>query len=394
MNSDYCSSLTDYGYQSKEHKVMSQSFTQSLDGSENKKNQPKLSLNQILSLFNSLPESDRIEFIKQVLPTYPHQSTKQHYSISPRQEETIDSLRFPDCVYCLHCGSTHIIKRGISAQGKQRYLCKDCKHSFQASTRSIFDFSKKGIDTWIKYIECISHQFSIRKSAFICGISVPTSFYWRHKILDLLNTHHNSLSEKLSGVVEADETFFHLSFKGNRKMKLFTDRKPHKRGSEVNKRGLSKEQVCVPCAVSIDGKALSMVGKLGIVNLNALTMTLGGKIEPNSVLCTDRASSYIQFCKRFHLNHNNSGLSHVAKLLNVHNSHIQHINAYHSGLKTFMFPFKGVATKYLNNYLGWYNRKRVYGYSMVDYIKKIVFSYEVVERRDWISERNPIPVVA
>lgn len=33
--------------------------------------------------------------------------------------------------------------------------------------------------------------------------------------------------------------------------------------------------------------------------------------------------------------------------------HIQHINSYHSGLKEFMRNLKGVATKYLNNYLVW-----------------------------------------
>ena len=34
---------------------------------------------------------------------------------------------------------------------------------------------------------------------------------------------------------------------------------------------------------------------------------------------------------------------------------IQHINGYHSQLKTFMERFHGVATKYLNNYLVWHN---------------------------------------
>jgi transposase-like protein len=34
--------------------------------------------------------------------------------------------------------------------------------------------------------------------------------------------------------------------------------------------------------------------------------------------------------------------------------HIQHINAFHSRLKSFMRPFQGVSTKHLNNYLVWY----------------------------------------
>ena len=33
--------------------------------------------------------------------------------------------------------------------------------------------------------------------------------------------------------------------------------------------------------------------------------------------------------------------------------HIQNVNAYHSRLKTWMRRFNGVATKYLQSYLGW-----------------------------------------
>lgn len=34
--------------------------------------------------------------------------------------------------------------------------------------------------------------------------------------------------------------------------------------------------------------------------------------------------------------------------------HIQHINAFHSKLKGWMFKFHGVATKYLANYMYWF----------------------------------------
>lgn len=368
----------------------SESLVKTLQNQQCNKTQP--TVKQALLLFNSLPEQDRIDFIKHILSNNPSQTSNTFNSA--QTSDLIHSIRFHDGVYCIHCGSTHIVKRGHSAQNKQRYLCRDCKHSFQATSKTTLEYTKKTVDTWIKYIECVGHQFSIRKSAFICGISVPTSFFWRHKILDLLRVHQNNLNEKLKGIVEADETFFHLSFKGTRNLQFYTTRKAHRRGNGVNKRGLSKEQVCVPCAVSTWGKALSQVGKLGKVSLDALAMTLGGKIEPNTVLCSDKASSYIQFCERFHLTHNNSRLKHVAKLLKIHDPHIQHINAYHSGLKVFMTPFKGVATKYLNNYLCWYNRKRDIEYSLNKYIEKIVFSYNWTNRRDWISIKPSIPVVA
>jgi hypothetical protein len=33
--------------------------------------------------------------------------------------------------------------------------------------------------------------------------------------------------------------------------------------------------------------------------------------------------------------------------------HIQNVNAYHSRFKNWLHHFNGVATKYLENYLGW-----------------------------------------
>ena len=67
----------------------------------------------------------------------------------------------------------------------------------------------------------------------------------------------------------------------------------------------------MPCAVSTYGDGYAQIGKLGSVDIEALALTLGWKIEPSSVLCSDSARAYVQFCQRFHLYHNNSGLKHV-----------------------------------------------------------------------------------
>ena len=85
---------------------------------------------------------------------------------------------------------------------------------------------------------------SIRKIAKELKISVTTAFYWRHKILNVLKKNYSPV---LKGVVEADETYFRLSFKGQRKT-FPKGRHPRKRG-KAPKRGVSKEQVCVLTAI-------------------------------------------------------------------------------------------------------------------------------------------------
>ena len=68
--------------------------------------------------------------------------------------------------------------------------------------------------------------YSIRKSAKETGISIQTSFDWRHKLL----TSFSSVSaEEFQGIVESDDLFFAFSEKGNRHL----DRKPRKQAKQV-----------------------------------------------------------------------------------------------------------------------------------------------------------------
>ena len=52
--------------------------------------------------------------------------------------------------------------------------------------------------------------YSIRKCADIMEISVPTSFYWRHKFLDTIRVYMGIAN--VGGVIEVDETFLKFLF--------------------------------------------------------------------------------------------------------------------------------------------------------------------------------------
>jgi len=71
------------------------------------------------------------------------------------------------------------------------------------------------------------------------------------------------------------------------------------------------------------------------------------------VLCSDGFKAYIRFARDNDLIHKrlNSavGMRVIEKVF-----HIQNVNAYHSRLKNWMEHFHGVATKYLDHYLGWF----------------------------------------
>lgn len=80
---------------------------------------------------------------------------------------------------------------------------------------------------------------------------------------------------------------------------------------------------------------------------------MSGKTEKGSVLCSDGYQSYIQFTQDSELVHKrlklSAGVRFIEKVF-----HIQNVNAYHSRLKGWIERFHGVATKYLDHYLGWF----------------------------------------
>lgn len=73
--------------------------------------------------------------------------------------------------------------------------------------------SHLSVEVWVEYAKYMILGFSIRKSAKACDVSVKTSFYMRHRILDAIR-NYQGIGE-LSGVVEMEETFLPESFKGN-----------------------------------------------------------------------------------------------------------------------------------------------------------------------------------
>lgn len=307
-------------------------------------------------------------------------------------DEFLIKERFANGRVCPYCGLTAVSKNGHQKDGAQRYICKDCGKSFVATTNSIASGTRKELSVWEKYIECMMLGLSLRKTALLCKIHRNTAFAWRHKILDVLQYMADGVV--LDGIVEADETFFKISYKGNhKKSKTFTMPRPaRERGGKSSKRGLSKEKVCVPCAVNRNGLSVAKIGNLGRVAAKDLHFVFDNHIRSGATMCTDDMNSYRSFAS-------DSGLKLVqtkGKESRRGDHNIQHINNYHSQLKDFLEPFNGVSSKYLNNYLIWHNFAN-YAKNALDEKQEILLRFAFVTQKKitnkQISNRNPLPVV-
>lgn len=244
---------------------------------------------------------------------------------------------------CGHCGSRSVQPWG-NASGLKRYRCKECRRTFNALTGTpLAQLHRR--DVWLAYGQALADGVSLRKAAKRCRIDLTTSFRWRHRFLEAAK---HRKAKAVTGVVEADETFFLRSQKGARKI---VGRAPRKRGGVAKKRGLSEEQV--PVLIVRDRSKATSDAILPNLKGDTIAAVLKPIVARDALLVSDGAetSSYRTFANR-------EGILHVG--LNTRAGehrwgvyHIQNVNAYASGLKSWMRRFRGVATKYLPSYLGW-----------------------------------------
>ena len=110
---------------------------------------------------------------------------------------------------CPHCGHDKVVCSG-KADGLQRFRCKGCGKSFNALTGTPLARLRKK-ETWLDFGQSLSEGETVVASAERCGVAVSTAFRWRHRFLT-----SQEASPTLTGIVEADEAFVLLSFKGSR----------------------------------------------------------------------------------------------------------------------------------------------------------------------------------
>ncbi len=242
---------------------------------------------------------------------------------------------------CPHCLSGHIQRWG-RVQGVQRYRCCQCAKTFNALTGTALAHLKCR-QAWLRYAQAMVEGLSVRAAARAAGVDRTTAFRWRHRFLQHPAEERDT---ELNTIVEADETYFLESFKGQRKLA----RPARRRGGHAAKRGLSAEQI--PVLVMEDRQGHHFEAVLPKADKPTLANLLLQVLAPDSVLCSDGAGLYRAITRENAIPHesvNSSAGEHVRR----HVFHIQHVNAYHSRLKGWMQRFRGVATKYLSSYLGW-----------------------------------------
>lgn len=244
------------------------------------------------------------------------------------------------CPYCQASGDG--LRPWGQSHGLSRYRCHTCGRTCNPLSGTPLARLRKR-DQWLRYGQALIEGVSVRAAARQCQIDKNTAFLWRHRFLQQA-ARHRATHE--SGIVEADETFFLESFKGQRHLA----RPARRRGGVGRTRGTSPDQI--PVLVVRDRGGQTADFRLERLDAPHIIAVLRPLIDPDAILCTDGANAYKTFARVTGVAHRPLNVQQGVRVLEGV-FHIQNVNAYDSRLKTWLRRFNGIATKYLDNYLGW-----------------------------------------
>lgn len=242
---------------------------------------------------------------------------------------------------CPHCHSTTVVKNG-SANGLQRFKCRQCARSFNALTGTPLA-KLHWRDKWIAHAAALSEGLSLNQVARRLGVAQSTAFRWRHRFLACPRAAQAHL---LQGIAEADESYFLISCKGQRGLL----RKARRRGGKALAGGKSWQCTTVLMARDRAGATANVI--LASNKAVSVQAALAPMLPSDTVLCTDGSVTLASAARALGVQHHAVNLSRGTRVNGPW--HVQNVNAYVSRLRLWMRRFKGVATKYLDDYLGWY----------------------------------------
>lgn len=245
----------------------------------------------------------------------------------------VRDARFANGRICPHCRSTHVVVWG-GFRGRRRYRCRSCRRTFSDLTGTPYSHSKKP-ELWPRYQERMRGSWKLRQAAHDVGIHVSTSFRWRHAILSAIP---RSDSTPLAGWTEVARFNLPYSEKGTR-MRGY---------GRARRDWLAYSPIHVLVAASRGGGGWSAVAGSGL-NSDRLTHLLHPHSKATLLLRAPLASAWQSALRK-------AGLRYLAVRHWETDDWLHHANvtARLHRLVTWLETFRGVATRYLPNYLAWH----------------------------------------
>jgi transposase-like protein len=248
---------------------------------------------------------------------------------------TYRRLRFGERPSCPRCGDDRVHRWG-SFSGRKRYRCVGCRRTFSDFTATPLAYIKK-LSAWSPYCLCMRGGLPIRTAARLVGISSATAFRWRHRILPAQDFDTTSV---MGRAVTVGETWFQQSEKGSRTL----DRPPRRR--RIWHR-CDATPVWVLVARDERTRIATAVVGLRRPDPDDIIAALGHRLRPDAELMS-RYGWYgapARAADRLEIPHRDAGIT---------APQVVAVRFYSVRMRRWLQRFRGVATRYLANYLAWF----------------------------------------
>lgn len=256
-----------------------------------------------------------------------------------KDEETCkayyEQKRWGGTVACPHCGSIKVYRTN------RGFKCgeKECHKKFSVTVGTIYENSKIGLRIWFAAMYLISTSkkgISSLQLAEQLGITQKTAWFLNHRIREMLK---DDAKNKLSGMVEADETYV-----GGKNKNRHKDKKvPNSQWRS------SSDKTPVVGLLQRDGTIRTFV--VNNTDADTLHTIMGNNVSENSTLITDAYRSYNGLDARYtHVTVKHEDGSYVVKI-GGEKFHTQNIENFWSIFKRGIIGiYHFVSAKHLHRY--------------------------------------------
>ena len=189
----------------------------------------------------------------------------------------VAALRWPEGVSCPRCQD----KTVSYLKSRSLWQCKGCRKQFSVKVGTIFEDSPIKLTQWLCAMWLLvnaKNGISSYEVARALGVTQKTSWFMMHRIR--LALQHGSLTRKLSGEVEADETYI-----GGKARNMHKD----KQAKTLKAEGYFRKAVVVGM-LERDGEVRTKV--LNVASAKVLAREIRANVEPGSTLYTDELAAY------------------------------------------------------------------------------------------------------
>jgi len=202
----------------------------------------------------------------------------QYFSDLDVATEYFAKARWPEAPVCPACGVMD--EKHYYLKTRRVWKCRDCKKQFSAKVGTVFEDSPIGLDKWLPamwmVVNC-KNGISSYELARNLGVTQKTAWFMSHRIRLAMQT---GTFEKLSGQVEADETFIGGKARNMHKSK---------REQKISGRGASGK-VAVMGLLERHGEVRTKV--VPDTKSRTLQVEVKENVEPGSEVHTDALRSY------------------------------------------------------------------------------------------------------